>query len=365
MWYSESGTLQNGLSESPRQAQFPLTEHQRLRRHKFNVQIKRRLRKLSIYDNFHGLLAAVEDFIVIAVSIAVGTFVPIVSPIAIFTIGSRMRALATLLHEASHQTLARNPILNRVIGTIAGYLIFQSFESYKKSHVTEHHPYTGNPNFDPDLKFHINAGLYDRLAPNQFLWRHIIRPGLGLNVGQNVSYLLRNRMLGVFRKDASVNSRKDASMFIAFWIGVMATLTTTDLWVPFLFWWILPYLTTFQIVNYFCELGEHFPQPAITTLDISASRNRLGNAVERFFFGMHNEHLHLEHHLAPSIPFWNLPKAREARLQDPTYAALDADAGGLFTRGPNGATSIIAQIMKWIASNTENDHANKEICGSR
>lgn len=295
---------------------FPLRERQRVRHHTFSAEIKSELRRLCLLDNWHGPLAAAEDVLVIAGAITIGTLIPAAAPIAIFTIGSRMRALATLLHEASHRTLAANPTLNRIIGTVAGYAVFQTFEAYKKSHVKDHHPYTGNPDQDPDLKFHIEKGLYDGLSHRMFFWRHIIKPALALNAWETLKYLVRDRLLGVFRKDAPAAGRRDAWMFAGFWSAIAATLTATGLWLPFLFWWLLPYVTTFQIVNYFCELGEHFPKPAVTDLDIAISRNRLGNALERFFFGMHNEHLHLEHHLAPGIPFWNLPKAREARLKD-------------------------------------------------
>jgi len=340
---SRSGTRRRQLNR------FPLRERKRVRHHTFSTEIKSALRGLSLLDNWHGPLAAVEDVLVIGGAITIGTLVPAAAPIAIFTIGSRMRALATLLHEASHQTLASNSTLNRIIGTVAGLAIFQTFDAYRRSHVKDHHIYTGNLDQDPDLKFHVQNGLYDGQSPQMFFWNHIVKPGLALNAGKTLKYLIRDRLLGVFRNDASEEGRRDAWIFVGFWSAIAATLTATGLWVPFLVWWLLPYVTTFQIVNYFCELGEHFPKPAGTDLDIDMSRNRVGNALERFFFGMHNEHLHLEHHLAPGIPFWNLLKAREARLRDSTYAALDAQAGGLFTRGPNGAASIISQIMMWVA----------------
>lgn len=330
---------------------FPVRERRRLRYHAFSSEIKCELRKLSLPDNRHGPLALAEDIAIIGSAIAIGTAIPLVAPLAVFTIGSRMRALATLLHEATHRTLAQNQMLNHGIGMIAGYSIFQTFESYKKSHVKDHHHYTGNPDLDPDLKFHLGAGLYDRLTLHQFVWRHIAKPGLALTIGKTLKYLFQNRLVAVFQKDASPKERTDGMMFVGFWSAVAVALTVTGLWPPFLLWWILPYLTTFQMVNYFCELGEHFPEPAITDLDIEMSHNRLGSVLERFFFGMHNEHLHLEHHLAPGIPFWNLPKARDARLKDPTYAIVDARMGGLFTRGPRGGPSIMSRIITWVASN--------------
>ncbi|MFD3596434.1 fatty acid desaturase [Nocardia sp. NPDC058640] len=42
---------------------------------------------------------------------------------------------------------------------------------------------------------------------------------------------------------------------------------------------------------------------------------------------MHNEGYHLDHHLSPMIPYWNLPKAHEARLRDKLYANVIDDTG--------------------------------------
>lgn len=328
---------------------FPLRERRRVRRYKFSKEIKAELAALAILDNWHGPAAVIEDVFVIACAITLGTAVPIATPLATCVIGSRMRALATLLHEATHRTLAANLTLNQLIGRIAGYSIFQTWEAYRRSHIKEHHAYIGNADLDPDLKFHIEKGLYNPQSARAFLWHHIIKPGFALNVGNTIKYLLRDRMFGVFRNDAPIEHRKDARRFIAFWCGVAAVVFATSTWQSFLIFWVLPYMTTFQIVNYFCELGEHFPKPVAADLDITLSRNRLGNWLERFFFGMHNEHLHLEHHLAPGIPFWNLPKARLARLKDPFYAALDANMGGLLTRGPNGTPCVLMEVMSWVA----------------
>lgn len=140
---------------------------------------------------------------------------------------------------------------------------------------------------------------------------------------------------------------RDYLLFIGFWSVLSAVLTVTKQWYHFLLFWVLPYLTSFQVVNWFCELGEHYPKLAQSNIDLFMSRNRLGPWWEKFMFGMHNEHLHLEHHLNPAIPFWNLPKARKIRLEDPTYAVIDENTGGLFVKGAKGGLSAISEMLKY------------------
>src|SRR6185503_1043812 len=111
--------------------------------------------------------------------------------------------------------------------------------------------------------------------------------------------------------------------------------------VELLLFWVIPYLTSFQILGWYIELSEHTPFLENQTVDLYMARNRKSRGLEKFLTGIHNDHHHLDHHLNPAIPFWNLPKANRIWLQDPNYAAQDRRTGGLFTRGPNGAPSAM------------------------
>ena len=42
---------------------------------------------------------------------------------------------------------------------------------------------------------------------------------------------------------------------------------------------------------------------------------------ERCFFAPHNINHHIEHHLFPGVPFYNLPKLSAALMRDETYRA--------------------------------------------
>src|ERR1700752_3981453 len=99
------------------------------KKHRFAKQIREDLKPLYALDNWHGPLALAEDVLVIILAILSPYFLqPVmgwVAPYLVISlplIGFRMRALATLLHESSHCTLAKNPALNFVLGTFcSGY----------------------------------------------------------------------------------------------------------------------------------------------------------------------------------------------------------------------------------------------------
>lgn len=292
-----------------------------IRRHRFPPEIRAQLRALHRLDNWHGPAAWLEDAVWITAAISatrllgsVGYFWPAYLLIAFPVISFRQRAAATLLHESAHGTLAKNKTLNRALGTyLSGYLILQSFSAYFSSHVRDHHGSFGDPLRDPDLREHIRAGLYEPWTPRQFTRRYLLRPLVASQLPL-IKRLVTTRL--TYRGD----DRRELTRFAVF----MAALTTTTYFflgpTNIILFWYAPLFLGFPVVNWYIELLEHFPYPMTAEQDIEATRHRALGPVTRHFFGIHNEGYHLDHHLTPGIPFWNLEQAHWIRMQDPEYA---------------------------------------------
>ena len=166
--------------------------------YKFSSQCQNEVLDLIKLDNRHCWLALLEDYSLICISVVASCWISwYLYPLAILIIGSRQRALATLLHEAAHQTLAKNKHLNFAIGTFfSGYLILQTMGSYRESHVRFHHGHFGDMNLDPDYKFAMEEGWYDRtMLPKEFVSKNIIRPFFLTKVGGYFRYLIQYRLL--------------------------------------------------------------------------------------------------------------------------------------------------------------------------
>ncbi|HFC8141078.1 TPA: fatty acid desaturase [Neisseria meningitidis] len=111
---------------------------------KFDKEILLKIKELYRYDNWHAVLAILYDYLIIIFSIFLSEQSYWFLPLTILLIGSRQRALATILHEASHSALTKNKKFGQILGTyFSGYLIFQSWNSYCVSHVKNHHPKLG------------------------------------------------------------------------------------------------------------------------------------------------------------------------------------------------------------------------------
>jgi fatty acid desaturase len=322
---------------------YPTTKKYKYKIYKFDHSILKEIKSLAKLDNWHGILALLEDYFVIILSILITYRISwYFYPFAILIIGARQRGLATLLHEAAHGTLAKNKYLNFVIGSVlSGYLIFQNFSGYKKNHVELHHRFLGHSSLDPDYSFHISQGLYNNINPNEFTKKYIIQPLLLAKVPNYLYALIKNRLLvkGANWLEQILMQLYLLAIFLSFWL-----VNHEEIIILF---WLVPYLTTFQIIGWFIELSEHYPLVKKYNIDLYMTRNRNSHWIESLFLSIHNENYHLDHHLNPSTPFWNLPKAHKIRLRDSNYAEAEESVGGIFVSS-NNALPILQSIVKQL-----------------
>ncbi len=263
-------------------------------------------------------------------------------PLAVLVVGSRQRALASLLHESCHKTFSRHRGLNNFIGRwLAGYPIFQSHAAYVKSHVLDHHTFLGDETRDPDYIQYVESGLFEVRDRLDFVIRFIFKTLFLLNVANYLRYLLINRL----GKD-SIDRRTLTELVVA-QLAIFALFSVTVGPVGYILYWFIPLITTFQVIGWFTEISEHYPLIRTARSTLTITRNRFPHAVERAFIGMHGDNYHLVHHLLAGIPFWNLRRAHAILLDDPAYAAANRTSGGIFT-APAGRRSAIRSILDEI-----------------
>ncbi|MCB1191904.1 MAG: fatty acid desaturase family protein [Leptospiraceae bacterium] len=311
--------------------------------YKFSKKINDEIHLLVTKDNWHCFLALLEDYFFIVISIIITYKISwYFYPLAMLIIASRQRALATLLHESAHKTLAKNKYLNFILGTFfSGYLVFQIMNSYYKSHVQHHHGNFGDKELDPDFKYMMQEGIYqNNQKPNQFIQKNIIAPMFLTKVPSYFRSILTQRL---FEKD----NRFELFVLVCWWSFIVFCLSWVNLLHLLVFFWLLPYLTVFQVIGWFIELCEHYPLMN-NNVNLHMSRNRHSHWIEAFFTSIHNENYHLVHHLQPKIPFWNIPKAHQTFLSDPNYKGFDCKQGGILISS-NQAESIIKNLILYYS----------------
>lgn len=204
-----------------------------------------------------------------------------------------LHGISLFTHEGVHGTLCRRPLLNRVVAAACAWPVLQNFAAYRVLHL-KHHNHLGKEG-DPD-----HYPNYTRWTWMQFLmyWGRLL--------AGYPAYITMIPILGW--RQGSVADR----CWIVWEIGMTAALATVVIlspvpWMLLLHGWLIPMLFINTLVNIRGMSQHTWLTPASDP--VLGTRSILTNPVTRFF--MCNENYHLEHHLYPGVPWYNLPRVHQ------------------------------------------------------
>ncbi len=247
--------------------------------------LKKRLHEMSFFVALWlGSLAL--NFLGLQLS---GDLLPVVLRIA-GTIGTAVTVSTFILflHEGMHNTLFANRSWNRWVSAALGWTFCLSFTAYKVMH-TRHHQYLGDPRDPDDYRNYVQsrpvlwAMHYFRLILGPYLYLLII-PVLALRYGSPTE---RRHVIEEY-------------IVLGLVYALSAFLIPSQL---LLFLWFIPLLITAHMTSI-----RGLTQHGITNAQdpFIASRSIRANPIVSFC--LLNENYHLEHHLFPEIPSYNLEK---------------------------------------------------------
>ncbi len=233
---------------------------------------------------------------------------------AIVIVGRSQHALAVLMHDAAHFRLADNRALNDFLGQwLCAFPIASNLYAYRKVHL-RHHRYLLTDR-DPDLSLS---------RPYPVVWssfrRKLMRDAAGISALVMRGYIEvengRNRpSLGRFARwsDRETNKRRAIAAVI------IAVLIAEGYGLAFVALWIVPLLIVYQMILRIRGVLEH---GAVDESDgLRNARTIVSpNPFARFLLGPHHVSYHLEHHLYPGVPHYNLPALHRALAEDSRFA---------------------------------------------
>ncbi|MET8759908.1 fatty acid desaturase [Lentzea sp. NPDC004782] len=224
--------------------------------------------------------------------------------------------LHCIAHDCGHGSFSRSRRLNVVIGSVALLPLLYPFHSWRHVH-NMHHTHTNNIELDTDWR-PLPVEVYERLSP----FAKAVYAGIRTWAfwGGTIHYWLVSAFRpGFFPK---VAARVEVQRSIAFtapvgllYLGGLWYFTGTSGLVihfvmPFLFihlWFSGTTLMHHSASDVPFLHSEHWTRNAarlLLTTDYVYPRLLL--------FLTHNISVHTAHHVAPAIPFYNLPQAQEA-----------------------------------------------------
>lgn len=216
--------------------------------------------------------------------------------------GIVLHALGILMHEGVHSNLYRNQNrgsrwTNRWLGFLCGAPTLLAVSAYQAVHLP-HHRYERGVE-DPDELENIT-----RHPP--FLKIILL---IAFTIGAYF-YLFHILITGL----KIANNRNRRNEIIQEYLLILLFLGLAIHWIPFRMLaqiWLIPLLFTAQLAQV-RGWAEHIFTAGEDT--ITASRTVTSNRLVSFF--MCNLNYHLEHHLYPGVPWYNLPKLHHLLLED-------------------------------------------------
>lgn len=315
--------------------------------------LNQKLRELRRVDNYTNFFYIARIYVILSLTIG-GTIYfyhlrqeaglsfwwnVALTVLAIFIIGASQHQLAGATHEATHQILFKNRILNEVVSDwLCSYPLFSSTHQFRLHHLVHHH-FVNDPVRDPDfsqlkmsghwLKFPVSKGKFLTQLLKQlwllnllrYIWVRARYDSLGLLPDR---HLLRGRFKPV------ISTRLAILMRVSFLIILFTLLRGLRYWTGvsvglyFLVLWIVPLVTTFSFFMILRQLVQHGNggRGWLNNTRVFLINPLLCYAV--FPFGMD---YHLPHHMFATVPHYRLSELHQFLLRYPEYAA-----GGVVVR---------------------------------
>ncbi len=215
--------------------------------------------------------------------------------------GASLHGISLFTHEGTHGVLSQRVALNRWIAIVCAIPVLQTFTAYQVLHL-RHHKHlgaTGDPDHYPN---------YTTWSP--LIWAmHWGRLALGYP-----AYITAIPILGFWHGTWRERWWILVEMALLFTL-VFAVLASPIPGYFLLHGWLIPMLVINSMVN-IRGMSQHTLLEHETDV-VRGSRSLLTGPLVRFF--MCNENFHLEHHLYPGVPWYNLPQLHQT-LRDELHA---------------------------------------------
>lgn len=285
--------------------------------------------ELTRKSDWRGAWETAKDWLLILAGFTLSVLWP--HPLAwlasILLLAAGQAGLAILQHEASHRSLFASARLNDIVGDwFAAQPLLQSMPGYRAYHMT-HHRLAGTPD-DPDLimteQYPVNAASLRRKLLRDVSGLTGLKSVIGL-IGMQIGYWqyeLTGRVVRVQPHPQGMRGFAHAFMARRGWIawlwqgiflGVLTLLGHAEVYLL----WLIAFLFVLPVCMRVRQIADHAVVADPHSSDaLQHARSSQASWWERWLLAPHNEHYHLEHHLLPTAPCWNLPRLHEVLAKD-------------------------------------------------
>jgi fatty acid desaturase len=252
--------------------------------------------------------------------------VPVVLLVANVAIGSRLVAIANLLHQASHVCLFTNVRINNAVGRVTAVLTFTTLSRYVSEHRV-HHRHLGDSD-DPKLQTYQHAGLAPvAKSKARVVADHLVLPLLGKGSWSWIK--------GTVNRQPEENWSQYSALCLT-WVAATVASALAGLLVPFLLFAVLPQVLGKRPLRGFLDVLNHAGRIE-NAEPLRQSRNFTASPLVSFLLGgepllhgLSDDFLHGVHHPLHRVPQHLQAQAHQVLMADPAYALHNVPCAGVF-----------------------------------
>ena len=279
------------------------------------------VKALSVISNVRFLWAVARQWLVIVMATGFAIWFGhwAIYALMMLVIATRQHALGILMHDATHFRCLTNHKANDVISDLFCALPSGILTSRYRHEHQMHHRFL---NTDKDPYW------VDFKADEMWSFPKKKKSTLMIFLGDLIGINGKKMMKVAHRWSPWINHfsqqkippplTKIERVTIYFFVATVACfLFLTNSWWLFLILWVIPLSTLTVAMLRLRTIGEHLGLPNKHELD--ASRHTDGTLLERLSISPLNINYHIDHHLFPSVPYYNLPKLHQILLKNNHY----------------------------------------------
>lgn len=240
-------------------------------------------------------------------------------------IATRQFALMAAMHEAAHYNICRNRNLNDAVGALLlSHPFGFGFAPYRAFHF-QHHKHL-NTQDDPEHLIFRSMPSMRWPKTRGDLYRLLVKDLFGLTFKERLPFVSVLSPWAALKKGTL--PRSEALFLILGQALLLAVLFGTGSFLKFLLYWLLPLSTFVTVLMRIKAISEHGVVADVS--EVNATRTITPRGIEALVFYPMNTNYHLEHHLFPYLPHFNLAAAHNILLGEPSFAAHAEICHGIF-----------------------------------
>jgi fatty acid desaturase len=228
-------------------------------------------------------------------------------PFALFIIAAFQNHFSILMHEAAHRLLMPSNLWNDRLGqALFGAPIVMNLKDYRYIHL-KHHKYSGDLQQDPEVAFYHGAQIGYGVEEDRFK-KNVINDLTGQSTIRSLIYLQKFIQERVKAGDIRAASGEDLLCTLLGWVVLLAPAFALGFGFHLLGLWGLAFLTITPLLIRWHGVGEHTGENAETEQEKTLTHD-FPFIVDFFLYPLRSG-WHLEHHLFPQIPWYQMKKLR-------------------------------------------------------